>query len=113
MPYGYGNPNAHKYQGDAKKYAADVAAKEAEAERRNAQIEENLQDGQAHFASAATTLLDIKHDLDTVSASLQSSWLGAGSEAYQEKQGKLTTTVQTASDVMQHGSINNGKMRAA
>src|SRR5579859_513372 len=76
----------------------------------NAQIEANLLEGKGRYASAGTTLQDIKHDLDTIAAGLQSSWLGPAYQDYQDKQGQLTTTVQKASDVLQKGSISIGKM---
>jgi WXG100 family type VII secretion target len=76
----------------------------------NAQIEANLLDGKGRYASAGTTLQDIKHDLDSIAAGLQSSWLGGAAQDYQDKQGQLTTTVKTASDVLQRGSTSIGKM---
>src|SRR5579864_2560320 len=76
----------------------------------NAQIEANLLEGKGRYASAGTTLQDIKSDLDSIAAGLQSSWFGEAYQAYQDKHGKLTTTVQKASDVLQKGSINIGKM---
>src|SRR5579864_2965397 len=76
----------------------------------NAQIEANLLEGKGRYASAGTTLQDIKGDLDSIAAGLQSSWFGEAYQAYQDKHGKLTTTVQKASDVLQKGSINIGKM---
>ncbi len=76
----------------------------------NAQIEANLLEGKNRYASAGTTLQDIKHDLDSIAAGLQSSWLGKASQDFQDKRGQLTTTVQSASDVLQKGSISIGKM---
>ena len=76
----------------------------------NEQIEANLLEGKGRYASAGTTLQDIKIDPDSIAAGLQSSWLGGASQGYQDKQGKLTTTVKTASDVLQKGSISIGKM---
>src|SRR5947207_13879062 len=79
-------------------------------ENPNAQVEANLLEGKNRYASAGTTLQDIKNDLDSTAAGLQSSWLGGASQDFQDKQGKLATTVQSASDVLQKGSISIGKM---
>src|SRR5437763_11106011 len=79
-------------------------------ENPNAQVEANLLEGKGRYASAATTLQDILNDLDSTAAGLQSSWLGPASQDFQDKHGKLTTTVQSASDVLQKGSISIGKM---
>ena len=79
-------------------------------ENPNAQVEANLLEGKNRYASAGTTLQDIKNDLDSTAAGLQSSWLGGASQDYQDKRGQLTTTVQSASDVLQKGSISIGKM---
>src|SRR5437773_6489525 len=79
-------------------------------ENPNAQVEANLLEGKGRYASAGTTLQDIKNDLDSSAAGLQSSWLGGASQDFQDKQGQLTTTVQSASDVLQKGSISIGKM---
>src|SRR5947207_223206 len=79
-------------------------------ENPNAQVEANLLEGKGRYASAGTTLQDILNDLDSIAAGLQSSWLGGASQDFQDKQGKLTTTVQSASDVLQKGSISIGKM---
>ena len=76
----------------------------------NEQVEANLLEGKGRYASAGTTLQDIKNDLDGVAAGLQSSWLGGATQSYQDKQGELTTTVQSAGDVLQKGSISIGKM---
>ena len=76
----------------------------------NAQVEANLLEGKGRYASAGTTLQDILNDLNSTAAGLQSSWLGGASQDFQDKQGKLTTTVQRASDVLQKGSISIGKM---
>ena len=51
----------------------------------NAQIEANLLEGKNRYASAGTTLQDIKTDLDRISAGLQSNWLGGAYDAYQQK----------------------------
>jgi WXG100 family type VII secretion target len=104
MPYGHFLP--HTVEGIKHK-------QETSHPNPNAQIEANLLDAKGRYASAGTTLQDIKQDLDTIAAGLQSSWLGGGSQAYQDKQGQLTTTVQTASDVMQKGSIAIGQMHDA
>src|SRR5436190_8871381 len=79
-------------------------------ENPNAQVEANLLEGKSRYASAGTTLQDIKNDLDGTAAGLQSSWLGPASQDFQDKQGKLTTTVQSAGDVLQKGSTSIGKM---
>ena len=79
-------------------------------ENPNAQVEANLLEGKNRYASPETTLQEIKHDLDSTAAGLQSSWLGGASQGYQDKYGKLNTTVQSASDVLQKGSISIGKM---
>ena len=79
-------------------------------ENPNAQVEANLLEGKGRYASAGTTLQDILNDLDSSAAGLQSSWLGGASQDFQDKQGKLATTVQSASDVLQKGSISIGKM---
>jgi len=79
-------------------------------ENPNAQVEANLLEGKGRYASAGTTLQDILNDLDSTAAGLQSSWLGGASQDFQDKQGQLATTVQSASDVLQKGSISIGKM---
>ena len=79
-------------------------------ENPNAEVEANLLEGKNRYASAGTTLQDILNDLDSTAAGLQSSWLGPASQDFQHKQGKLATTVQRASDVLQKGSISIGKM---
>src|SRR5919206_3118173 len=76
----------------------------------NAEVEANLLEGKGRYASAGTTLHDIKNDLDRIAGGLQSSWLGGAANDYQNKQGQLTTTVQTAGDVLQKGSTSIGKM---
>src|SRR5436190_16179766 len=79
-------------------------------ENPNEEVEANLLEGKNRYASAGTTLQDIKNDLDGTAAGLQSSWLGPASQDFQDKRGQLTTTVQSAGDVLQKGSISIGKM---
>src|SRR5690348_2534385 len=95
------NPNEKKSSQNAQK---------THNENPNAQIEANLLQGKSLYASAGTQLQDIKTDLDSIAASLQASWLGKAFQGYQDKHGKLTTTVQKASDTLQQGSTSIGKM---